>query len=75
MHTTYYDVYYEVKVQGNRNLARTCPTHWPWETKYRNIYLEVLSITNKRSTRILKQHYTKLNLHTRYSSQVQPIIN
>ena len=26
MHTEYNDVYYQVKVQGNNNLARICPT-------------------------------------------------
>ena len=26
MHTTYNDVYYGVKVQGNKNLAIICPT-------------------------------------------------
>ena len=40
MHTTYNDVYYEVKVQGNNNLARICPTQLTIKkTKYRNVYL------------------------------------
>ena len=57
MHTTYNDVYYEVKVQGNNNLARICPTQLTNKKLNTEIYTKgagVRYITNKRSTRTLK---------------------
>ena len=38
MHTMYSDVYYEVKVQGNNNLARICPTQLTIKNKNTVIY-------------------------------------
>ena len=57
MHTTYNDVYYGVKVQGNKNLAIISPTQLTIKNKIQKYILkgaEVPYITNKRSTRTLK---------------------
>ena len=39
MHTTYNDVYYEVKVQGNNNPTRICPTQLTIKKLNTEIYL------------------------------------
>ena len=57
MHTTYNDVYYGVKVQGNKNLAIICPTQLTIKNKIQKYILkgaEVRYNVNRRSVETLK---------------------
>ena len=57
MHTTYNDVYYGVKVQGNKNLAIICPTQLTIKNKLQKYILkgaEVRYNVNRRSVETLK---------------------